>query len=157
MRLRVQSLPLLSGLTIWRCCELWCRLQTWLGSYVAVALVQAGGYSSNRTPSLGTSTCRGRIPRKDEKTKKKNKTPQKNPKNHTQNRTLDPSLPECLCPRVPAAERKLEFTQGPLSSPLRSTLTFILSTSHFFLALSTSAAFSLVQAPTSPPWTAAEI
>ena len=28
---------LLYGLTIWRCCELWCRLQTWLGSHVAVA------------------------------------------------------------------------------------------------------------------------
>ena len=28
MRLRVQSLPLLRGLTIWRCLELWCRLQT---------------------------------------------------------------------------------------------------------------------------------
>ena len=31
-------LPLLSGLTIWRCHELWCRLQTRLGSRVAVAL-----------------------------------------------------------------------------------------------------------------------
>ena len=29
---------LLSGLTIRRCRELWCRLQTWLGSRVAVAL-----------------------------------------------------------------------------------------------------------------------
>ena len=25
-------------LRIWHCRELWCRLQTWLGSYVAVAL-----------------------------------------------------------------------------------------------------------------------
>ena len=32
MRLRVRSLPLLSGLTIRRCHELWCRLQTRLGS-----------------------------------------------------------------------------------------------------------------------------
>ena len=38
MRLWVRSLPLLSGLTIRHCCELWCRLQTWLGSCVAVAL-----------------------------------------------------------------------------------------------------------------------
>ena len=30
-------LPLLSGLRIQRCRELWCRLQTWLGSRVAVA------------------------------------------------------------------------------------------------------------------------
>ena len=37
MRLRVQSLPLLSGLRIRRCHELWYRLQTRLGSGVAVA------------------------------------------------------------------------------------------------------------------------
>ena len=37
-RLRVQSLPLLSGLTIRRCRELWCRLQTRLGSSTTVAL-----------------------------------------------------------------------------------------------------------------------
>ena len=34
----VRSLPLLSGLTVQRCRELWCRLQTRLGSRVAVAL-----------------------------------------------------------------------------------------------------------------------
>ena len=34
----VQSLPLLSGLRIWRCRELWCRSQTLLGSRVAVPL-----------------------------------------------------------------------------------------------------------------------
>ena len=39
MRLRVRSLPLLSGLMIRRCRELWCRLQSQLGSHVAVALV----------------------------------------------------------------------------------------------------------------------
>ena len=35
------SIPgaLLSRLRIWRCCELWGRLQTWLRSRVAVALV----------------------------------------------------------------------------------------------------------------------
>ena len=38
MRLQVQSVPLLSGLTIRHYRELWCRLQTWLGSRVAVAL-----------------------------------------------------------------------------------------------------------------------
>ena len=38
MRLRVRSLALLSGLRI-RCCrELWCRLQTRLGSGMAVAV-----------------------------------------------------------------------------------------------------------------------
>ena len=36
----------------------WCRSQTELGSCVAVAVAQASGYSSDSTPSLGTSTCR---------------------------------------------------------------------------------------------------
>ena len=35
----VQSLALLSGLRIQRCHELWFRLQTWLGSGIAVAVV----------------------------------------------------------------------------------------------------------------------
>ena len=39
MRLPVRSLALLSGLRIQRCHELWCRLQMWLGSHVAVAVV----------------------------------------------------------------------------------------------------------------------
>ena len=39
MRLRVQSLARLSGLRILCCCELWCGLQTWLGSRMAVAVV----------------------------------------------------------------------------------------------------------------------
>ena len=33
----------------------WCRLQTRLGSGVAVAMVQAGSCSSDLTPTLGTS------------------------------------------------------------------------------------------------------
>ena len=51
------------GLAQWvkdpRCCDLWCRSQTWLGSGIAVALAQAGSYSSNSAPSLGTSICLG--------------------------------------------------------------------------------------------------
>ena len=39
MRLRVRFLALFSGLRVWCCRELWCRLQTWLGSGVAVAVV----------------------------------------------------------------------------------------------------------------------
>ena len=54
MRLQVWSLALLSGLTIRHCRELRCRSQTRLGSRVAVVLEQAGGYSSDSTPSLGT-------------------------------------------------------------------------------------------------------
>ena len=38
MRTQVQSLASLSGLRIWHCPELWCRLQMQLGSCVAVAL-----------------------------------------------------------------------------------------------------------------------
>ena len=74
----VGSLPLLSGLMIRRCRELWCRLQTRLGSSVAVALAQAGGYSSDSTPSLGTSICRGSGPRRGKKTKKKEKKRKEN-------------------------------------------------------------------------------
>ena len=37
-RLQVRSLASL-GLRIWCCCDLWCRLQMWLGSGVAVAVV----------------------------------------------------------------------------------------------------------------------
>ena len=38
MRLWVRTLASLSGLGIWCCYELWCRLQMWLGSCVAVAV-----------------------------------------------------------------------------------------------------------------------
>ena len=59
MKTWVQSLVSLSGLRIQRCCELWWRLHRWLRSCIAVAVVQAGGYSSDSSPSLGTSICRG--------------------------------------------------------------------------------------------------
>ena len=49
MRLRVRSLASLSGSRIRRYRELWCGLQTRLGSHIAVAVVQAGGYSSDST------------------------------------------------------------------------------------------------------------
>ena len=69
MRLQVPSLALLSGLRIQHCRELWCRLQTWLRSRVAVGLVQASGYSSDWTPGRGTSICRRSGPRKGKKPK----------------------------------------------------------------------------------------
>ena len=53
--LRVQSLASLGGLRIWCFRELWCRLQTWLGSGLAVAVVEAGSCCSSSPPSLGTS------------------------------------------------------------------------------------------------------
>ena len=54
MRMLVPSLASLSGLGIWHCRVLWCRSQMRLGSCVAiaVAVAQAGSYSSNSTPSL---------------------------------------------------------------------------------------------------------
>ena len=57
MRLRVRSLPLLSGLTIRRYPELWCRLQTRLGSRVAVALVQASGYTMSNKIDFEIKKC----------------------------------------------------------------------------------------------------
>ena len=64
MRTQVPSPASLSGLRIPCCRELWSRSQTWLGSGVAVAVAQASGHSSNLTPGLGTSICRGCGPKK---------------------------------------------------------------------------------------------
>ena len=71
MRLQVRSLALISGLRLRRCRELWCRLQTRLGSCVAVAVAEAGSCSSDSTPGLGTSICCRSGPRNGKKTKKK--------------------------------------------------------------------------------------
>ena len=53
---------LIPGLTQWvkdpALLWLWHRLQTWLGSRVAVTVVQTGSCSSDSIPSLGTSVCR---------------------------------------------------------------------------------------------------
>ena len=58
-RLPGRSLALLSGLRIQHCRELCCRLQTWLRSCIAMAVVLTGSYNSNSTSSLGTSiSCR---------------------------------------------------------------------------------------------------
>lgn len=73
MRLWVQSLAPLSGLRIWRCHELWCKLQTHLRFGVAVAVAKAGSSSSNWTPSLGTSICCGYSPKKAKRKEKKKK------------------------------------------------------------------------------------
>ena len=65
--MQVRSLALLIGLGIWHCHELWCRLQTQLGSSIAVAVASAGSCSSDSTPSLGTVVCRGCGPKKTER------------------------------------------------------------------------------------------
>ena len=69
MRTQVQSLASLSRLRIRHFCELWCKSKMQLRFHVAVAVVQAGSYSSNSTPSLGTS-CLGCAPKKTKKEKK---------------------------------------------------------------------------------------
>ena len=71
MRLQVRSLASLSWLRIQRCRELWCRLQTQLGSHVAVAVAKASSYSSDSTPSLETSICHGCTALKQQKPEKK--------------------------------------------------------------------------------------
>ena len=64
----VGSIP---GLAQWakdqRCHELGCRSQMWLRSRVAVAVVQASSFSSNWTPSMGTSMCHRCGPKKTKK------------------------------------------------------------------------------------------
>ena len=57
LKLTQHSMALFSGLRIWRCCELGCRLQMQLGSPAAVTVAYASGYSSNLTPNLGASMC----------------------------------------------------------------------------------------------------
>ena len=70
------SIPgLLSELRILHCHELWCRLQTWLGSHIVVAVAQASSCSSDLTPSLGTSICHRCSPKKANKNKNKQKKP----------------------------------------------------------------------------------
>ena len=46
-------------------------LQRQLGSGIAVAVAVPGSYSSDSTPSLGISICRGWGPKKTKKKKKK--------------------------------------------------------------------------------------
>ena len=65
-----------SGLRIQSCRELWCRSQTWLRYSIAVAVSWAGSYSSDLTPSLGTSMCRVCGPRNGKKDKRKKKRKQ---------------------------------------------------------------------------------
>ena len=70
IRMWVPSLALISGLRNQRCHELWCRWQIRFGFDVAVPVAQASSCSSDSTPSLGISICRGCSPKK---TKNKNK------------------------------------------------------------------------------------
>ena len=87
----------------------------WHASRVAVAVAQAGGYTSDSTPSLGTSICRRSGPGKDKKTKKKKKRKERKHLQGTQaqerphrkggpSSSWDPRGPRpssCLCPWLP--------------------------------------------------------
>ena len=77
----IPSLASLSGLRMQRHRESRCRSQMQLGSGTAVVVVQAGGCSSNLTPSLGTSIYCGSGPKK-----KKQRSKQTNKKNPTKNK-----------------------------------------------------------------------
>ena len=70
MKMWVQSLALLSGLRIQHCSKPQCRLQIWLASYVAVAVVEAGSSNLDLTPSLGTFICHRFGPKKEREKKK---------------------------------------------------------------------------------------
>ena len=71
MGMWVLSLASLSGLKIHSVAAMWCRSQRWLGSCVAVAVVQAGSYSSDSTPDLGNSVCCKYGPEKEKEKKKR--------------------------------------------------------------------------------------
>ena len=60
LRMQVQFLASLSGAGLWCCHELWCKK----------IVLGCGSYSSDSTPSLGTSTCHGFTPKKPKKKKK---------------------------------------------------------------------------------------
>ena len=87
MRMRVQSLALLSGLRIRHCHELWCRSQIPLGSRIAVTAVWGQRCSAHSTHSLGISICHGFDPRKQKNKNKKDKKQNQKPKTTTNKKT----------------------------------------------------------------------
>ena len=68
-RMQVQYLASHTGLRIR---ELRCMQESWLGSCVAVSVVQVGKGSSDSTPGLGTSICCRCSPKKTKKKKETN-------------------------------------------------------------------------------------
>ena len=74
-RRQVQTLASISGLRIRHYHQLWCRLQMWLGSDVAMA--EATDCSSDSTSSLGTFICLGCVPKKTKKNQKQKKKPRR--------------------------------------------------------------------------------
>ena len=64
MRLQVQPLASLSGLRIWGCRELWCRLQMWLGSHVVVAKAPIGPLAWEPPYAAGVAPEKAKRPKK---------------------------------------------------------------------------------------------
>ena len=110
MRTQVRSLALISGLRIPCCHDLWCRSKMQLRSHAAVTVVQASSYSSNSTPSLGTSICR----RSDLKKTKKKKKIQNNHISGTHNHLCLVSIMHSAVLYCP------DFSSHPLLTPLLS-------------------------------------
>ena len=80
LRMQVWSLASLSGLRIQHYCELWCRLQTWLRSRVAVPVVKLAAVALIRTLvwelpyALGAALkSKGKKKKKKEKEKEMNR------------------------------------------------------------------------------------
>ena len=71
----VPSLTLISGLRIQHCIELWCRLQTWLGSGAADPLAWETPYTASATHK---KKKKRKEKKKRERKKKKKKKPQIN-------------------------------------------------------------------------------
>jgi len=71
--MQVWSLAKLSGLRIWCCRELWCRLQIWLGSLIAVAKAPIQSLAWELPYAAGTAL--------KTKTKQTNKKQTKKPQN----------------------------------------------------------------------------
>ena len=140
MRMQVQSLALQGGLRIQHCHELRGRSQTQLGSGIAVPVAEAGSYSSNLTPSLGTSICRGCGPKKQKKKKTKNKkqTNKKNAQVHGKCGLIEGSANFCNIPgRSPAAGWSHLQDTCQLSEPRKMMLTKLRARIwHFFSAWS---------------------
>ena len=114
----VQSLALLSGWGIWRCQELWCRLQTQLRSRIAVAVAVAVATAAAliRPPAWKLPKASGVAL----KSKKTNKRKRKRPV-HLEYPSLTPANP--LLPDLP----------GPPINLFHNLILVLMHTDSYFL------------------------